>query len=33
VVVVDATNELRQVGLDVAQWKHSHSQKYDQKSG
>jgi hypothetical protein len=32
VVVVDATDELGQVRLDVAQRKHGHDQKYDQKS-
>ena len=32
VVVVDAADELGQVGLDVAQRKHGHGQKYDQKS-
>src|ERR1700683_788811 len=33
VVVMDATDEFRKMRLDVAQRKHSHSQKYDQKSG
>ena len=31
-MVMDASDKLRQVRLDVAQRKHSHSQKYDQKS-
>ena len=31
VMVMNTTDELRQMGLDVAQRKHSHSQKYDQK--
>jgi hypothetical protein len=31
-MVVDATDELREMGLDVAQRKHGHGQKYDQKS-
>jgi hypothetical protein len=29
---VDAADDLRQVGLDVAQRKYGHGQKYDQKS-
>ena len=31
VMVMNTTDELRQMGLDVAQRKHGHSQKYDQK--
>jgi hypothetical protein len=33
VMIVDAADELGQVRLNVAQRKHCHSQKYDQKSG
>ncbi len=32
VMVVNAADEFGQVRLDVTEWKHSHSQKYDQKS-
>ena len=29
VMVMNTTDELRQMGLDVTQRKHGHSQKYD----
>ena len=33
VMVMNTADELRQMGLDVSQREHGHSQKYDQKSG